>query len=98
MITDDPSHPDINQPDGKTGMNKIYIVLSEEESKKGFIRPVRQSYRHLKCGVVTTMGMALAETYARDNTFYGKTFCWGCGEHFPVAEFKWDGTDETVGS
>jgi hypothetical protein len=50
------------------------------------------------CGTVTTMGLAIAETYARDPKFYGATFCCGCGKHLPVAEFVWDGTDERVGS
>ncbi len=58
-----PDHKDI---DPNTGMQKAYVVLSEEERSKGFIRPVRQSYSHSKCGVVTKMGLALAETYARD--------------------------------
>ncbi|MNT85315.1 hypothetical protein D3C72_2254710 [compost metagenome] len=50
------------------------------------------------CGTVTTMGRALSETYARDPKFYGGTFCCYCNAHFPVGEFKWDGTDEVVGS
>lgn len=50
------------------------------------------------CGTVTTMGSALAETYARDPSFYGATFCCECGKHLPVEEFVWDGTWERVGS
>lgn len=53
------------------------------------------------CGTVTTMAQAIAETYARNPTFYGGTFCAGCGTHFPVGEpgeFVWDGTDERVGT
>jgi hypothetical protein len=50
------------------------------------------------CGTVTTMGTALAETYARDPHFYSGTFCCGCGTHLPLAEFVWDGTNERVGS
>jgi hypothetical protein len=50
------------------------------------------------CGVQTTMGDALAQTYARDPSYYGATFCCGCHKHLPVAEFVWDGTDERVGS
>lgn len=80
------------------GQQKAYVILSEEERAKGFIRPVRRSYTHEKCGVSTKMGLALCETYARDPKFYGATFCTGCGAHFPVAEFKWDRTDEKVGS
>lgn len=45
------------------------------------------------CGTVTTMGRALAETYAAKPDFYGSTFCQGCGEYFPVGEFVWIGED-----
>lgn len=86
-VTED--HREI-QPDG---MQKAYIVLSAEERAKGFVRPVRRSYVHLKCGAVTTMGQALAETYARDPEFYSGTFCATCRAHFPVGpagEFRWD--------
>lgn len=50
------------------------------------------------CGRVTTMGRKIAETYARDPSFYGSTFCVECDEHLPVAEFVWSGTDDRVGS
>lgn len=50
------------------------------------------------CGVVTTMGQALSETYARDPKFYGATFCCGCNKHLPVAEFAWTKDGQTVGS
>lgn len=83
------------------GMQNDYVVLAEEERAKGFVRPVRRSYKHLKCGGVTTMGQALAETYARDPNFYSGTFCCDCGTHFPVGEdgeFVWSGTSEKVGT
>lgn len=83
------------------GMQKDYIVLSEEERKKGFVRPVRRAYKHLACGTVTIMSDPLAETYARDPSFYGGTFCAGCRAHYPVGkegEFVWDGTEEKVGT
>ena len=41
------------------------------------------------CGCETVMNIAIAETYARDPKFYGGTFCVGCRQHFPVAEFIW---------
>jgi len=53
------------------------------------------------CGVTTTMGVSIAETYARDPHFYGSTYCCGCATHLPVGEageFVWEGTDERVGS
>lgn len=82
----------------ETGQNQSYLILSEEERTKGFVRPVRQTYVHTQCGTATTMGLPLAETYARDPKFYGATYCCGCHQHFPVGEFTWDGTDEIVGS
>lgn len=129
------------------GQQECYLVLSEEERAKGFVRPVRDSYRHMpkkpkfplrdlaeeeksryasegyaryeeypesespalgrfwtlsdlykSCGAVTTMGRALAETYARDPKFYGGTFCCACGNHFPVDEFEWTDDGTPVGS
>lgn len=50
------------------------------------------------CGAVTTMGRALSETYARDPSFYGATFCCGCNRHLPVAEFVWTADGQQVGS
>lgn len=144
-VTDD--HRDI---DPATGLQKGYVVLSEEERAKGFVRPVRDAYVHVGarpahpvreltpeeierhkpfryvayeaypegesavvgrywtadqlnsgCGQTTTMGRALAETYARDPAFYGGTYCATCRSHFPVGaqgEFVWAGTDERVGT
>lgn len=84
--------------DPSTGQHGAYYVLSEAERAKGFVRPVRDSYVHTKCGTLTRMGRSIAETYARNPKFYGSTFCVGCRLHLPVAEFTWDGTDEIVGS
>lgn len=85
--------------DPRTGQHEAYWVLSLEERAKGFVRPVRQRYRHLSCGTITHMGLALSETYARDPKFYGATFCVECRTHFPVAEFVWaDGPEETLGT
>ena len=92
-VTDD--HREINPA---TGQQKGYVVLSDEERAKGYVRPVRRSYVHLKCGAVTTMAQSIAETYARDPKFYSGTFCFGCRTHLPLDEFRWDGTDEIVGS
>lgn len=96
-----PAHREIIESGPRKGQQQDYVVLADEERAKGFVRPVRRSYRHLKCGTVTTMGQTLAETYARDPNFYSGTFCCGCGAHFPVGpggEFVWDGTNEKVGA
>lgn len=152
-IVSDPNKLEITI--GPDGMQKSYLVLSDEERAKGFVRPVRQSYQHVGipgprfplvdldpdeaeryagygyvkfepypegfkagttgrfwkqdqldkigkgCGTVTTMGRAIAETYARQPGFYGGTFCVGCKVHLPVGvdgEFVWDGTNERVGT
>jgi hypothetical protein len=151
-LTTDPTDPRLGHGSNSTMVpqNEVYLVLSEEERARGFVRPVRQSYVHVGalgpryptrdltpeeqashgggyvkyeeyppeadpligrawtqaqldavgkgCGTVTTMGLALAETYARDPRFYGATYCCGCSMHRPVAEFLWDGTQERVGS
>ena len=135
----------------KNGQQSCYLVLLDEEKAKGFIRPVRRSYRHVGqqvdtseireltkeenkrykgvnyigfipnedkdsvivgrfitqddlkkgCGTITTMGLSIAQTYARDPKFYGATFCCGCSSHLPVGEngeFIWEGTNEKVGT
>jgi hypothetical protein len=96
-----PDHREILTDGIRAGQQKAYVVLSADERAKGFVEPVRRSYIHEKCGVVTTMGQTLAETYARDPFFYSATFCCGCGAHFPVGEdgeFIWDGTTQKVGT
>lgn len=149
-ITDNPNNPCLKKIK-EDGQQACYLVLSDEERAKGFVRPVRRSYKHVGiagpqcplrdltekeketwkddsdpfvkfeiypntqiatgrywtqkqldsinkgCGGVTTMGQAIAETYARNPYFYGGSFCVQCGKHFPVGEdgeFIWidDGT------
>lgn len=92
-IADD--HREINP---STGQQKDYVVLSKEERDKGFIRPVRLSYTHEKCQTSTRMSLNIAETYARNPSFYHATFCCQCRTHAPVGEFVWDGTQDKVGS
>lgn len=147
-----PVTPDHRQLDPVSGMQRAYVVLSPEERRKGFVRPLRRTYVHVGppgprfplrdltpeeherhdhyyakfeaypaeegvlgrywtqaqldkvgkgCGTATTMGTAIAETYARDPGFYGATFCAGCRDHLPVGEFGefvWEGSPERVGS
>lgn len=102
--TDDPNDPDLRRIE-PSGMQATYLVLSEEERAKGFVRPVRRSYLHLTCRTVTTMGRAIAETYARDPSFYGGTYCATCRTHKLVGaegEFVWieggKATDLKVGT
>lgn len=98
VLTDgSPVTPNHREIDPHTGQQKGYVVLSPEERAKGFVRPVRRTYTHATCGTDTTMGLALAETYARDPKFYSGTFCCHCRTHSPLSEFVWKGTDEAVG-
>ena len=84
---------------GPSGQQKDYVVLSAAERSKGFVRPYRDAYKHAACGKITTMGRAIAATYARDPAFYSGTFCTTCRAHFPIGEdgeFVWyemDGRD-----
>lgn len=96
-VPEDNSHAELKP----NGQQKDYVILSDEERSKGFVRPVRKSYIHLKCGGETTMGLSIAETYARNPKFYSGTFCCNCGSHYPVGEdgeFVWSGTDQKVGT
>jgi hypothetical protein len=106
-LTTDPNDPRLGHGiDTERGpQNEVYLVLSAEERKRGWVRPLRQSYTHsvtgggkLPCRVSTRMGLALSETYAKDPLFYGATYCVGCGLHLPVGCFTWDADGETVGS
>ena len=145
-LTTDPNDPRLKEVES-SGQQVAYLVLSEEERAKGFVRPLRRSYKHVGikpdlplrnltdeeherydqygyvafeaypesefpktgrfwtaeqlrggCESVTTMGLALCETYARNPKFYGATFCATCGTHKPVAEFQWKEDGEVVGS
>ena len=100
LITDNPNDDRLGHgsDDKPVPQNEVYLALSEEERKKGFVRPVRQSYVHKVCGALTTMALPIAETYARNPGFYGATYCCNCQMHRPVSEFLWDGTNEQVGS
>ena len=94
-------YPQHREIDRATGMQRDYVVLAEEERAKGFVRPLRFEYTHLKCGTNTRMRRTIAESYARDPAFYSGTFCVACNAHYPVGadgEFVWKGTQEKVGA
>ena len=136
----------------ETGQHKDYIVICEEDRRKGFVRPYREAYKHVGirpkyptreltpeedetyndsrgpnkfvafelyplgshgsalgrywtaaelqsgCGTVTTMSRSISETYARNPSFYGATFCCACNRHSPVKEFVWVADGQRVGS
>ncbi len=84
------------------GQNADHYVLCREDRAQGYVEPVRVKYIHETCGVVTSMPLACAETYAAQPEYYGSTFCCGCGGYFPVGEtgqFIWDdGSKQKVGT
>lgn len=99
-VPEDNSHTELKE----NGQQEDYVVLCDSERAKGFVRPVRRSYKHLKCGSITTMSQSIAETYARDPGFYSGTFCVGCGGHYPIetygqtGEFVWLDDGSKLGS
>lgn len=103
-LTTDPRDPRLGHgvDEEPVAQHEVYLVLSEEERAKGFVRPLRRAYQHVRgenaCGTVTTMGLALSETYARDPNFYGATYCVRCAKHRPVGDFDWVEDGEVVGS
>lgn len=46
-LTTDPNDPCLQSGKNETGQNNCYLVLSEEERAKGFVRPYRESYVHI---------------------------------------------------
>lgn len=48
-LTTDPNDPRLGHgaDDHAVPQQKVYLVLSEEERKKGFVRPFRDTYRHV---------------------------------------------------
>lgn len=100
-LTSDPTDPRLTHgaDDAPRPQADVYLVLSEAERAKGFVRPLRRKYVHADgCGALTTMGLELCETYARNPSFYGATYCVGCRMHRPVGEFRWDEDGKVVGS
>lgn len=99
-VTDDRNDPRLGHgvDTEPIDQHEVYLVLSEEERKKGFTRPYRSSYTHTVCGVSTVMGEALSETYAVNPKFYSATYCMGCRKHLAVNEFTWNKDGAIVGS
>lgn len=96
-VTTDPSDPRLTHgadaaDGGPVDQAPVYLVLSPEQRAQGFVRPLRLSYWHTRCGAVTRMSPVIAETYARQPNFYVSTYCTTCRQHRPVGadgEFHW---------
>jgi hypothetical protein len=85
--SDDPPPEDFDYGERREdGQYERHPTTDEGE----FAQPVRDTYVHTEgCGSNTTMGSDLAESFARDPHQYGKTFCAGCGDYYPLDEFTW---------
>ena len=94
-----PVTPGFDEIDEATHQQLDHVVLcpGARAAATNRLRPFRDTYIHDKCGSITRMGYAIADTYAVDPKFYTSTFCCTCRGYYPVGEFKWeDGT--VVGS
>jgi len=69
-LTDDPSDPDLGRgvDSEKTGQHKKYLVLSEEDRLKGFVRPYCDAYIHAGRKITGTLRSLTEEELSR----YGK--------------------------
>lgn len=79
-------------------IKKATYILTDKERDRGYVRPVRQTYTHKKCGKDTMLAIALAQGFAGDLSFLREAYCTTCGKHFPVSDFLWEETEEEVGS
>jgi len=97
-FTTDPNHPELGRgiDDIKVELNKVYLVLSQTEIDKGFVKPYRTSYVHLTCNKATSINTKIAETYATDPYFYSSTYCCHCSMHRPLKEFIWSPDGESM--
>lgn len=99
VTTCDRNHPDIKcgvADETPMSQQKVYLVLSQEERAKGYLKPYRKSYRHARCGQITSMAAEIAETYARNPWFYAGTYCTTCKMHRPLIEFAWHPDGESM--
>lgn len=89
--TIDPKDPDLTRggDDKPTPQAKKYLVLSDEEIKKGFKRPIRSSYVHVGKALPSLHEGELEELSAEDTEHY-KSEGW-------VALFKYKNTSNGLG-
>ena len=67
-ITTDPNSPCLHEvkPDGQ---NECYLVLSEEERAKGFVRPLRKTYKHIGPKLLNKLRDLTEEEHERYDQF-----------------------------
>jgi len=89
--TTDPSNPGLTRGGDteKTSQAKVYLVLSDEEIKKGFVRPLRYKYVHVGKALPSLHEGELEDLSAEDIEHY-KEQGW-------VALFKYKNTSNGLG-
>lgn len=84
------------------GQQNSYVVFSDRKlAATPLVRPVQYKIRHLACLSVTEMHEKMAQTLARDPSFYKAFFCIKCRAHFKIGrdgEFLWHNSDQKVGT
>ena len=86
--------------DSQTGQHLAYWVLSEEERKKGFIRPLRWTYRHVGrsvCGrIKSPLGDPTHLTICASQPNH-KGECWGVIQEVSQFEAVWAERFQIIG-
>ena len=58
--------------------------------------PESRTYRHIKCGNETTVGEQSFEVFSNPMSSMEQTQCSSCNAMFPISEFEWSDTGETI--
>lgn len=80
---------------------KVTWALSDEDKRKGRLRPLRYVYLHETCGALTKVSVTTAEFMASQPYAFKRAYCAHCRAQFaagPDGEFTWKGSTERVGS
>ena len=82
-LTSDPADPAIARgvDTGPTPQSEAYLVLSEEERAKGFVRPLRDTYRHVGIRPTHPTRELTADEHARYDEF-----AYILHEDYPIVE------------
>lgn len=88
-LTIDPNDPKLKEGQkNETGQHEIYLVLSEEERAKGFVRPYRDTYVHVgqkveKEGTIQSLEEALINHSDWAKAYYTKENGYGAFLKYP---------------
>ena len=81
-------------PDGQM---KDHVTVHPTGRFKGSLSGIPQAYRHPKCGVTTKMPEEIIRSYLVNPFLYGGgSFCCGCNDYLPEAEFFWTETGQNM--